>query len=134
MIVILIFSLLILTGCIFEAPCAFCNVEFHGTIDNMDSTKNLQMKLQAPNSDETIFEFEKISDLSSAKDMSDYIHQEKNRFICEFRFLGFIFELLLPIFSLEHPVHILMSLALSNGLLMEKPLKKFNYKNEPTKE
>jgi hypothetical protein len=25
----------------------------------MDSTKNLQMKLQAPNSDETIFEFEK---------------------------------------------------------------------------
>ena len=42
--------------------------------------------------------------------------------------------ILLPIFSLEHPVHILMSLALSNGLLMEKPLKKFNYKNEPTKE
>ncbi len=60
MIVILFFSLLVLTGCIFEAPCAFCNV--------------------------------------------------------------------------EHPVHILMSLALSNGLLMVKPLKKFNYKNEPTEE
>ncbi|MBP5768478.1 MAG: hypothetical protein J6W51_05155 [Fibrobacter sp.] len=84
MIVILFFSLLILTGCIFEAPCAFCNVEFLGTIDNMDSTKNLQMKLQAPNAGETIFEFEKISDLSSAKESSNYIHQEKNHFIANF--------------------------------------------------
>ena len=39
---VFVLLLFLLPGCIFEAPCAFCSVEFRGTIDNLDSNQDLK--------------------------------------------------------------------------------------------
>ena len=85
MFVILLFSLLFLTSCIFEAPCAFCSVGFRGTIDNLDSNQDLQMRLAGPDSTESErLVFEKTKDPQTEDYLNNQIYQNGSHFSSNF--------------------------------------------------
>ena len=85
MFVILLFSLLFLTSCIFEAQCAFCSVGFRGTIDNLDSNQDLQMRLASPDSTESErFVFEKTKAPQNEDYLNNQIYQNGSHFSSNF--------------------------------------------------
>ena len=85
MFIIFLFSLLILTGCVFEGRCAFCSVKLRGTIDNLDTNQDLQMRLGGLDSTESErYVFEKIKGPQTKDNLDNHIYQNGNHFSSNF--------------------------------------------------
>ena len=85
MFIVFVLLLFLLSDCVFEAPCAFCDVEFRGTIDNLDSNQDLQMRLSSPDSTESErYVFEKIKGPQTKDNLGNHIYQNGNHFSSNF--------------------------------------------------
>lgn len=82
-----LFLCLLFSACAFEVPCVFCDVKLYGTIDGLDSSKNLQMRIRKTSSDSLQYlYFKKKKDLSQDSILEDYVYNE-GKYYCAFFFI-----------------------------------------------